>query len=187
MTKSAITTGAFSVGQQVAGFVVGMPFFIGSLIMLGAGRIAPHSKTWGEWALGYLIFVVIPAAVCLSSALAVFVAPLGQEKAYAKSPALGYVFMLVAFALLISSLYLYAYWPFASSLQVWRTFVGNPRGPIVPMLLAGILLVPGAAAIGHSIGHAAHSRPASTIARFLRFCWKCSKKSPLDSTVTFLF
>lgn len=183
MTKSAITTEAFTLGQQAAGFVLGMPFFLGSLLMLGAGRIAPHSKTWGEWAIGYMIFVVIPAAVCLSSALAVFVAPLGQEKAYAKSPAVGYVFMLAAFALLISSLYLYAYWPFASSLQVWRIFVGNPRGPIVPMLLAGILLIPGAAAIGHSVGRSAHSRPASVLARFLTLCWKMSRKRPLDSTV----
>ena len=182
MTKTEVTTEAFSVGQQVAGFVLGMPFFLGSLLMLGAGRIAFNSKTWGEWAIGYMLFVVIPAAASLSSALAVFVAPLGQEKAYAKSPALGYVFMLAAFALLISSLYLYTYWPFASSLQVWRTFVGNPRGPIVPMLLAGILLVPGAAAIGHSIGRAAHSRPASILARFLTLCWKMSRKRPLDST-----
>ena len=180
MTKSAITTEAFSVGQQVAGFVLGMPFFLGSLLMLGAGRIAPHSKTWGEWAIGYLLFVVIPAAASLSSALAVFVAPLGQEKAYAKSPALGYVFLLAAFALLISSLYLYACWPFASISQVWRTFVGKPRGPIVPMLLASILLVPAAAAVGYSAGRFVRSRPASGAARFFRLCWKFSKKSPLN-------
>ena len=183
MTKTEITTAAFTVGQQVAGFVLGIPFFLGSLLMTGAGRIASHSKTWGEWAIGYLLFVVIPAAVCLSSALATFAAPQGQEKAFAKSSAVGYVFMLAAFVLLITSLSLYAYWPFASSLQVYQVFVSNPRGPIVPMLLVGILFVPAAATVGYSAGRFIRSCPASVAARFLMLCWKANRKSPLDNAV----
>ena len=184
MTKTEVTTEAFTLGQQVAGFVVGMPFFIGSLIMLGAGRIAPHSRTWEEWAIGYMLFVVIPAAAFLSSALAVFAAPPGEEKSYAKSPAFGYVFMLAAIALLFASLTLYAHGPFASSLQVRQALVGNPHGPLFPMLLVVMLFVPAAAAVGYAAGRFASSRPVSVAARFLTFCWKGSRKMRMDSAAT---
>ena len=186
MTKSAITTEAFTVGQQVAGFVLGMPFLLGMLTLLMSGHIASHSKTGVEWLIGYMACVVMPAAVCLSSALAACVAPPGQERAYAQSPAVGYVFMLAAIALLFASLNLYANWPFASSLQVWQALAGKPHGPLVPMLLVVMLLVPAAASIGYSAARFAHSRPASLTARFLTFCWKKSRKSPLDSTATLL-
>lgn len=183
MTKSAITTEAFTLGQQIMGFVLGVPFFLGSLLLLGAGRIATHSKTWGEWAIGYLLFVVIPAAVCLSSALATLVAPQGQGKSYAKSPAIGYIAFLLSFVILLSSMILYAAWPLTVGHGIWPAFARSPLGPPVAMMLGAVLLVPGAGTAGYAVGCSTRRRPASITARFLRFCWKMSRKRPLDSTV----
>lgn len=180
MTKTEVACEAFSVGQRVAGVSLGMPFFLGSLLLMLAGWLTPHGSAWGGWAVGYLILVVYPAASCLSSALATLAAPPGQERAYAKAPTIGYVVLLFCLALLVSSISLYALWPFAKGQEVWRALAGSPFGPSLPLLLGAALLAPAFGALGYAAGRYACSRPTHVTARLLKFCWRLSRNRPSD-------
>lgn len=180
MTKTEIACEAFSAGQRAAGVALGMPFFLGSLLLLLTGRLALHGGPWGGWAMGYICLAVVPAAVYLSSAMATLAAPPGQERAYAKAPATGYVALLLSFAALAWSISLYALWPLTTGQQVWHALTGSPFGPSVPLLLGVASLVPAFGALGYAAGRTARSRPSHVTARLLKFCWRLSRKRPSD-------
>ncbi len=177
MTKTEIACEAFSAGQRAAGVALGMPFFLGSLLLLPAGRLALHGSTWRGWAMGYMCLAVFPAAVCLSSAMATLAAPPGQERAYARAPATGYVALLLSFAALVSSISLYALWPLTTGRGVWHALTGSPFGPSIPLLLGAASLVPAFAVLGYAAGRTARSRPTHAAARLLKFCWRLSRNA----------
>ncbi len=175
MTRPEVATEAFTVGEKLAGPVLGIPFFLCLLFLHG------NHRALLVLAMVYVACVVFPAVACVSSAMASFAAPTGQERAYAKAAATWSASVLLALVGLFSSMQIYAYWPFASARQVLQTLVEPSNKLIIPMVLSCIVLVPGLAALGYTAG--CHGRRCSTnsVARFLRWCWKLSKKDPLSS------
>ena len=179
MTKTETVCEAFAVGQQTAGSTLGIPFFIGSLLLTGA--VNRHFGNWATWTIDYVCFVVIPAAACISAAMVTSVAPAGQEWSYVRSSAIGHAAVLLSFAGFSLLLFLYASWPFASEQALWLALSMSRFAMPISTLLAATLPVFIFAVVGHNIGNYARDHPACLAARFSKFCWKFSRKKSSDA------
>ena len=177
MTRSEVATEASTVSQRVVGPILGIPFFLGLLALHSNNRVLL------VWAMGYVACVLFPAAAAVSSAMATFVAPIEQERAYARATATWSVSVLLAIVVLFVSMQVYAYWPLASSKPLSQVLGGPSNLLMIFLMLGGVLLVPGFAAFGWAAGCQARSRPTHAITRFLVWCWKLSKKSPMNEPV----
>lgn len=168
MSEAAWKVGAknHTTGQSMVGGVLGVPFFLGALLLQFSGH-PPNAHKFLNLALAYLLFLVLPCSACLSATLSTYMAPAGEERAFVQATFFYYCLGTLIMLTLAASLTLYS----QHNIHLVHRSPGSFTLPV--MVLAAVINLLAMAIgsqLGYRLGLNARSNESNTVALLLQRC-----------------